>query len=292
MRVYVFTAAFVFLCFISTSWGKEIALSESERQEKIKKHPARVAFWNFKMSEGKDEAAFGKANLFLQYSSQKLGRSPDGPFGGSAVFDGKSAYMYIPSNKVGALNLTKEVTVLAWINWNGKSCSFIAGLWNEHTDGGKRQYGLFASLPMYNGADEVCGHISKSGGPTPPFPFSIDYSASGQKIPKNKWVCAAMTYDGKYIKSYLDGAFAARKPELIANTKGFPGYPDGAFHSKNPYFYPQGMGDNGSDFTVGAVMLKNGMGNFFGGKIAAVAIFDKALSDAEISEIARIPNAP
>jgi hypothetical protein len=43
---------------------------------------------------------------------------------------------------------------------------------------------LFVSLPHYNGRDQVCGHISKTGKPTPPFPYSIDYSASKQVLRK------------------------------------------------------------------------------------------------------------
>lgn len=56
--------------------------------------------------------------------------------------------------------------------------------------------------------------------------------------------------------------------------------------SKNPYFSPDGIGDNGSDFTMGAVLLKRGMGNFFKGRIGAIAVYDRALSGAELSELA------
>ena len=46
------------------------------------------------------------------------------------------------------------------------------------------------------------------------------------------------------------------------------------------------MGSNGSDFTIGAVLLKNGMGNFFKGQIGGLAIYNRALSNAELLEIA------
>jgi len=155
-------------------------------------------------------------------------------------------------------------------------------MWNEYQDGGKRQYGLFVSLPHYNGADQVCGHISKTGKPTPPFPYSSDYSASAQTVAKNEWQCVAFTYDGKYIKSFLNGEYQEREPELINHTKGFEGFPDGLVQSKNPYYFPGGMGNNGSDFTVGAVLLKSGMGNFFTGLIGGLAVFNRALSEKEI----------
>jgi hypothetical protein len=158
-------------------------------------------------------------------------------------------------------------------------------MWNEYEDGGRRQYGLFVSLPFYNGKDQVCGHISKTGKPTPPFPYSIDYSASRQKVPANEWCCVAFTYDGKYIKSYLNGKFEQRDPELINNTKGYEGYPDGLVQSKNPYYFPYGMGNNGSDFTIGAVLLKSGMGNSFKGLIGGLCVFNRALTESEIKNL-------
>lgn len=45
------------------------------------------------------------------------------------------------------------------------------------------------------------------------------------------------------------------------------------------------MGNNGSDFTVGAVLLKKGMGNFFKGYIGGLAIFNKVLSKDEMKRI-------
>jgi hypothetical protein len=88
--------------------------------------------------------------------------------------------------------------------------------------------------------------------------------------------------DGKNIKSYLNGKFEPRDPELIDHTIGFEGHPDGLVQSKNPYYFPNGMGNNGSDFTVGAVLLKAGMGNFFTGLIGGLAVFSRALSADEL----------
>jgi hypothetical protein len=127
-----------------------------------------------------------------------------------------------------------------------------------------------------------------SGKPTPPFPYSLDYSASKQEVEAEKWQCVAFTYNGEFIKSYLNGIFEAREPELIANTSGFDGFPNGAVHSKNPFYFPEGIGNNGSDFTVGAVLLKSGMGNFYKGLIGGLAVFNKVLSDSEIKTISDI----
>jgi hypothetical protein len=174
---------------------------------------------------------------------------------------------------------------MAWVKWTGEQTGFIAGMWNEYKDGGRRQYGLFVSLPHYNGKNQVCGHISKTGKPTSPFPYSIDYSASPQIVEREQWQCIAFTYNGQWIKSYLNGEFESRELELIDNTIGFEGYPDGLIQSKNPYYYPHGIGNNGSDFTVGAVLLKAGMGNFFKGLIGGLAVFGHALTNEEIKSL-------
>jgi hypothetical protein len=97
----------------------------------------------------------------------------------------------------------------------------------------------------------------------------------------------SFTYDGQDIRSYLNGEFQVREKELILNTKGFEGYPDGLIQSKNPYYFPDGIGNNGSDFTVGAVLLKRGMGNFFKGQIGGLAVFNRALSAKEIKKLAK-----
>jgi hypothetical protein len=245
-----------------------------------------VAFWDFSEKEGQKRMAKGKGKFTLAESEQKVPRTNDGPLSGySALFDGTN-YLAIPFSQTGKLNITSnQVTVIAWVKWSGEQTGFVGGMWNEHQDGGKRQYGLFVSLPYYNGKNQVCGHISKTGKPTPPFPYSLDYSASKQSVPANTWCCVAFTYDGNQIKSYLNGLFEARDPELIDHTTGFEGYPNGIIQTKNPYFFPEGIGNNGSDFTVGAVMLKSGMGNYFKGQIGGLAVFDRALNDGEIRDL-------
>ena len=236
-----------------------------------------VAFWDFSEPQ-KANGGFADArgNFALRDASGSVKRvAGDGVFGASCLeFNGKNSYLTLPKEKVGALDITKKVTVVAWVKRaSGKHNCFVAGLWNEHSDGGKRQYGLFVSLPYYNGADKVCGHISDTGKATPPFPYSVDYSTSPEKVPVGEWVQVAMTFDGREIKSFFDGKFTPSEPELIANTKGFAGYPNGLVQRKNPYYFPHAMRSNGSDFTVGSVLLKRGMGNFFHGRIAAVAVF-------------------
>ncbi len=249
-----------------------------------------VALWDFKEAEGEARTAFGQGAFALKEQNGTLPRIAEGPLSGYSTQFGNKAFLSLPNSEVGKLNIygnKQGVTVVAWVKWTGEQTGFVGGMWNEYQDGGKRQYGLFVSLPHYNGKNQVCGHISQTGKPTPPFPYSVDYSASKQEVPANQWVCVAFTYDGKDIKSYLNGVFEKREPELINNTKGFDGYPNGLVQVKNPYRFPYGMGNNGSDFTVGAVLLKSGMGNFFKGQIGGLAVFSRALSQEELLKLAK-----
>ncbi len=281
-RPLLFVLLFVFS--ISLFGETQRINGNPELISKIKSTTGLVAFWDFKEEIGKSRKAFGKGKYPLKEQKGKIARVDEGPLSGYSALFCDSAFLWLSNSKSGKLNIygkNQAITLMAWVKWEGNT-GFVGGMWNEYASGGKRQYGLFISLPYYNGADQVCGHISYTGKPTPPFPYSIDYSASKQIVEKDQWQFVAFTYDGEFIHSYLNGEFETREPELISHTKGFPGYPDGMTHSKNPYFYPDGMGNNGSDFTVGAVLLARGMGNYFRGQIGGLAVFERALSAEEI----------
>ncbi len=283
----LFLLAYCFLSF--AQWAETYVVDAEKLISSVKKQKGLVAFWNFADTTGKPIAGSAKDVKLLAFVQRKFAK--EGPLSGNSIeLDGQKDYWSIAHENTGKLDVkTNAVTVIAWVAWSGKT-GFVAGKWNEYQDGGKRQYGLFVSLPYYNGTHQVCGHISKNGGPTPPFPYSIDYSASPQKVPLDEWACVAFTYDGEYIKSYFNGVLEKRETELIKNTAGFfPDKPDGIKQAKNPYYYPDGIGSNGSDFTIGAVQLKKGMGNFFKGKIGGVAVFDRALNEEQMRKIAVMP---
>ncbi len=263
------------------------AQSELSLIDRIVNTEGLVALWDFKEEEGHRRLAYGKEEFPLSEVNGTISRIAEGPLSGYSAKFGNKAFLSLPNENTGDLNIhgkNQGVTVMAWVKWEGNT-GFVGGMWNEYQEGGKRQYGLFVSLPHYNGEDQVCGHISYSGKPTPPFPYSIDYSASKQIVQKNEWQFIAFTYDGTWIKSFLNGIFEPRDPELIKNTKGFEGFPEGFIQSKNPYYFPDGMGNNGSDFTVGSVLLSRGMGNFFVGQIGGLAVFNRALHDREINNL-------
>jgi hypothetical protein len=164
-----------------------------------------------------------------------------------------------------------EVTVAAWVKRQVTAtshCEFIAGIWNETNE--KRQYGLFLNLAIWDSAEQVCGHVSSIGGPTPGYEYCMDASIGRSRVPLDRWQFVAFTYDGQHARSYLNGKLDARE--------GF-----------NPYPYKGGLhdgGEDGADFTVGAVDRSGEIGNYYAGRIGGLAVFRQALTEQEIAKLA------
>ena len=246
-----------------------------------------VAFWDFSEPQAPYCAKAGADRFRLEVGGTAPVQVDAAPFGKGLRFNGASDYLIIPSDEVGALNVAErgdEVTVVAWVNFpdaltNG---SFVAGMWQEDNCDPKRQYGLFANLPTYGGRSRCCGHVSKTGGASPNLPYSRDYSASGAVLAPGIQRCIGFTYDGEWVKSYVDGISDVRS----AYTE--PSAPTGEGHTygKNPYAFDLGMNRGSvSDFTVGAVRLTAGMGNWFNGILCGLAVFSRALSSDEMMKL-------
>jgi hypothetical protein len=247
--------------------------------EKIQAIPDLVALWDFSEAPGADRVS-SVGGYALAELSGLIARYDGGPLSGYSAWLPGNNYFYIPNADTGDLNIfgpTAQVTVVAWVEraFKSGSAEFVAGMWDEVA--AKRQYGLFLDLPAYGGTDQVCGHVSQSGGPTPGYPYSKDYSANVTPVPLGEWQTVGFTYDGEYARSYLNGIFEPRPT----------GGPEG--EAKNPYYFPYGLGDNGSVFTVGGLPS---IGNHFVGAIGGVAVFSRALSEQEMVLLHEAGNYP
>lgn len=239
-----------------------------------------VAFWDFQEAAGQPRISQPKGYA-LQEKKGPIGRLNEGVFGAGSVDIKAGQWLMIPRAQTGALNIhgkTAQVTVVAWAKRRGKeSWQAIAGVWDETRK--KRQYCLFLNAPRGTRADEmkryplanrIHGHVSSIGGPTPGEEFCITYSSGATEIPLQKWVCLAMQYDGKQSRVYVNG-----KLDSLENYNPFP-YDEGLFDG----------GAEGADFTVGAVHRGGSWGNFFNGYLGGLAIYDRALSEAELRTLA------
>jgi hypothetical protein len=182
-----------------------------------------IAFWDFSEEAGNPRVSksFTRTKEYLLLEGGgKIQKIHEGPIGDSSADISDSTWFYIPRNSLGALNIFGKdghVTVIAWIRKEShKSWQAIAGVWDESRL--KRQYYMFLNAHSKTHYDEMVrypasgllhGHISATGGKSPGQVAWISYSSSGDSVPENEWTCIAITYDGKEIKSYINGKLSA-----------------------------------------------------------------------------------
>jgi hypothetical protein len=229
-----------------------------------------LGFWDFQQETGRPRIARAGEAAALVDGGVPVERVEGGIFGPYSAGFSEGSYLYTPRSECAALNIhgpKAQVSVVAWLQRHRKryiQCEAIAGMWNETRK--KRQYGLFLDLRIHNGADNVCGHVSATGGSTPGYPWCMDAALGFGYIPYFEWQCVAFTYDGSCVRAWLNGGLDARV--------GF-----------NPYAYPYGLfdgGGDGADFTVGGVHQGGQMGNWFVGRLGGLAVYDRALGQDEL----------
>jgi len=230
-----------------------------------------VSFWNFDKSGDNFTARQGQPyRLQSRSGSLDVVQDTSAPFGGTALHLQEGQWLAIPRHECPDLDIhgkDGQLTLIAWIKRERSQtdhCEFIAGQWNETNRG--RQYGLFLNIAVWGTRDRVFGHLSHTGGPTTGYKYCMDGCMGATEIPYDQWVTVAMSYDGRAGYAWVNGLFDAS-----------PGL--------NPYLMPNGLynsGPSGSDFTVAGVDRSGQMGNFFTGSIAALAVYNRALTPAEM----------
>jgi hypothetical protein len=237
--------------------------------------PGLVSFWNFKESGTDFVAQQGEPYCLRSQSGPLEVVKDEACYGGTALLLQEGQWLSIPRQECPRLDIHGKdghLTLVAWIK-RGKTkdrhCEFLAGQWNETNLG--RQYGLFLNIVVWGAEDRVFGHLSHVGGPTPGYKYCMDGPTGATLVPYDQWVTAGMSYDGQAGSAWFNGGLDA-----------LPGL--------NPYPMTGGLhdgGPQGSDFTVGAVHRAGEMGNFFCGGIAALAVYERALTPAEMFVLSR-----
>ena len=244
--------------------------------------PQLVSFWDFQEPAGQPRVARGAHPAALVDGGDPVGRSDDGLFGPHSAHFKSGQWLRLPRKELGPLNIhgrEAQVTLIAWVRRETKTFwQSIAGVWDETHK--KRQYMLFLNargrtdaVKMQREAcqDLIHGHISSVGGPTPGHQVCISYASSHTPVGFDRWHMLAISYDGQFIRAYLDGRLDASE-------------------RFNPFPYDEGIfdgGPDGAEFTVGAnhvAGIENN--NRFGGKIAGLAVFDRKLTDEELASLA------
>ena len=288
------------------------AMADETAMQAVAKTPGLVAFWTFGEEAGQARVSSGtKEKHPLAEVGGAIPRLAGGPFSGfSAELDGRH-YFSIPHAETGDLNISgvdAQVSMFAVVRIvNLKQSRTIAGMWSEgkgaNDDTGTRQYALLMNMPTYGGPNNLTPHISSEGGVTrradgSAFPWCADYAATAREVPVERWCSLGFTYDGKFIRAYIDGALDARALDAVKDKRTDRYFtsegPDGKDRGMNPYFHGRGIFHyaqqpgkmGGADFTVGA---RYAGGNVLGeasiGKFGGLAVFNRAITDAEMKAL-------
>ncbi len=276
--------------------------------------PNLVGFWTFGEEPGQVRKSLGTPNEHpLREVGGPIPRSEGGPYSGYAAELNGRTYFSIPYAETKDLNISgpdAQVSMFAVVRIvNLKQSRTIAGMWSEgkgaNDDSGTRQYAMLMNMPTYGGPNKLVPHISSEGGVTrradgTAFPWCADYAVTASEVPTEQWCTLAFTYDSKYLRAYINGVLDVLDLDPVKHKRTDPYFtqegPGGKDRGMNPYYHGRGIfrldperhkdKGPGSDFTVGA---RYAVGSMLGeatiGRFGALAVFDRALSDAEVKRL-------
>ena len=265
--------------------------------------PNLLCFWDFQEAAGTSRISKGPYRYELKEMNGPIKTSSDGIFGANCADIEWGQWFRINRARAPGLDLhgeDQQITMVAWVQRESdRVWQYVAGMWSEGDERFKgkprgegegapaRQYAMFingywqtdyTTYKRNRAENQPMGYISPYGGATPNHPFAFDYATGGTKLEKNRWYMLAFTYDGEWIKVYVDG-------QLDSNNHYNP------FHYDGPIF---DGGENGADFTVAQRdhpkwptypkgVIQNDEG--FDGKLGGLAIYNRALTKDEISTL-------
>ncbi|MGF1632744.1 MAG: hypothetical protein ACFCVE_02745 [Phycisphaerae bacterium] len=234
------------------------------------------------------------------------------PLGGYAVRFDRGSHLQIPYEHTGDLNISgrrAQVSIFAVVRMNTteKRGGSVAGMWSEGKgkgdDTGTRQYALLLDMPTYGGPKQVTPHVSSEGGASrradgSMLPWCGDYAATPKRYPMGRWCSLGMTYDGDWLRAYLDGVAEPRTLDPEADHRDDPYFtregPGDGGRGMNPYFHGRGIfcydpalhaatKRPPSPFEVGAREVHGKAGSEpLEGDLAALVVFNRCLSPEDM----------
>ena len=219
-----------------------------------------VAYYPF---NGNANDKSGNTNDGTVYGGATLALDRFGTEDSAYLFDGETGYIEVPHDST--LDLPSEITISAWINTQGPlegedSYAVVhKGGYGEtpETDLNYVLYGA-GGLKVRGGFEDGTGANSL-------------YSSQGS-YQADKWQHISWTYDGSYLRIYINGSLDSSFAET---------------HSPNTLNHPM---------SIGVEMRSAEFRFWFKGLIDDVRIYSRALSEAEIQEMytleKRANNAP
>ena len=170
-----------------------------------------------------------------------------GLYGEALQFNGQNSYVEIPS--AASLEITGQVTVASWVNWTDAGDTWLCMLANGVQNGPWENYGMFVNRTSRFAY----------------FTLSLNDAHVNQQTPNNtiepgRWQHLCGTWDGTTARIYIDGELRLEQARTGALTS--PRRPLRLGH-------------------------RDGSPHYLSGRLDDVAIFNHALTQAEIREAMR-----
>jgi hypothetical protein len=201
------------------------------------------------------DSAGGNTGVLLNGATFAPGKS-----GQAFSFNGSGAHVRVPDNA--SLHLTNGLTVSAWVNPTDPGYSYpIISKWDAVYKY-QKSYNTWLSQSKF--IFNLCANGDELIGPN-----AVLVSAGS--VPPNQWTHVAATYDGATMKVYLNGQL------------------------DNQVAYPYGIFPGTNDLGIGAVVGGIPVGQYsypFSGLIDEPAIYNRALSAAEIQQVVTCQLSP
>ncbi|MEM7807309.1 MAG: hypothetical protein AAF561_04285 [Planctomycetota bacterium] len=286
--------------------------------DRLLEDPRLVAFWDFNEEAGNQRRArVGRGAFPLNEINGAVATIDDAPLGGRAVTFDNDAYLGLPNAKAGDLDISgpdAAVSMFAVVRMRKVARGgTVAGMWYEGLgpgdDSGTRQYALLLDMNLYGGAKRVTPHVSSEGGATRRadgslLPWCVDYAATVEEYPADRWCTMGMTYDGTTITAFLDGVAEPRTVDPEADNRADPYFtnegPSAGHRGINPFHHGRGIfrydpvkhaetkPAGPSDFVVGARCVRGRHGaEPLDGALAGLAVFDASLTPEEMLALHR-----
>jgi hypothetical protein len=245
---------------------------------------------------------------------------PTQPFGRLSVWLGLQQMLRVRSTFTAAplLNIHGDNATLSMVAWvkpshaldNRTTSDFghLAGIWSEPIS--VRTYVMFTPSSS-RGRDFPGNHIdaeiSRTGGTMQPAcRWSTSYALGATSINSSSWYMLAMTFDGSNIRAFVNGSLDYRPPHRLNpssspcnetwqnpasvstwTSRTLPGEwgPGGAPASKNVTDFT--VAGQRSSSCADGVKCGGGIGHPWSGLLGGLAIYDRAMGETELLDLAR-----
>jgi hypothetical protein len=284
-----------------------------------------VSLWDFQEASGPFVAKLGSGHYALEATDfdanthtwspgavERVHDAPPGqPFGPLSASISLAQMLEVPETFELAplLNIHGDnatLTVVAWLKPSSYYANsshrpdfgHVAGIWSEAIN--VRTYVMFCPSSSRGGekpwnVSHLDAEISRTGGTMQPAcRWSTSYALGSAAIVPGAWHMTAMTFDGEFIRAYVNGSLDFRAPHRLNPPESmcnetWQNPASVRTWSNRSSWGPGGdpLSENTTNFAVGGQGApSSGLGHSWVGQMGGLAVYDRALDPEELLAMA------